>query len=208
MLRRLLPQEFEFFDLFEKAADHTVAAAKVLLKLTESYKDADPLARELSALEHECDDVAHEIMDRLNTCFVTPLDREDIHSMIMSVDDVVDLINAAGNRMCFFQIGQPTPHAVNLAKQILRGCEKLAAAMRNMRNKKAYEEVSRDCIAIHEVENAADDIMHEALTELFKTEKDPIQVIKWKDIYETMEMVTDRCEDAANVMQNIIVKMN
>jgi predicted phosphate transport protein (TIGR00153 family) len=208
MLKRIfLPQEYKFYDLMEKASDYTVGAAKLLLKLSQNYQDADPIARELGALEHECDDVAHDIMDRLNKTFITPLDREDIHAMIVRIDDVVDLIEAAANRLTFFRIGQPTEHSINLAKQILRGCEKLNAAVHGMRHPKQYEIVGRDCIAVHEVENAADDILHEALAELFNTEKDPIRVIKWKDIYETMEMVTDRCEDVANVLQNVIVKM-
>ncbi len=209
MLKRLfLPQEYQYYDYFEQASDYTVGAARLLLKLTENYQDADPIARELGALEHACDDVAHKIMESLNKSFITPLDREDIHSMIVRIDDVVDLTNAAANRMTFFKIGTPTPYAVNLAKQILRGCEKLNEAVHNMRNPKQYDAVGRTCIAIHEVENAADDILHEALAQLFAVEKDPIQVIKWKDVYETMELVTDRCEDVANVLQNVIVKMS
>lgn len=208
MLRRLIPQEYDFFDYFNQAADHAVQAAKLLVKLTENYADADPIARELDAVEHACDEVAHMTMDRLNKTFVTPLDREDIHAMILRIDDVVDLTNAAANRMAFFGVDKPTPHAVNLAKQILRGCEKLAEAVHGMRAAKYYDQVLRDCIAIHEVENAADDILHFALAELFATQKDAIKVIKWKDIYETMEKVTDRLEDVANVMQGVIVKMS
>jgi uncharacterized protein Yka (UPF0111/DUF47 family) len=207
MLKRFLPQEYEFYDYFEQAADHAVDAAKVLLKLTENYGDADPLARELGELEHRCDEVAHTTMDRLNKTFITPLDREDIHTLILRIDDVVDLINAGANRMAFFNIEQPTAHAINLAKQIVRGCEKMASAVRGMRSPKQYNKVMQDCIAIHEVENAGDDILHEALAELFENEKDAITVIKWKDIYETMELVTDRCEDVANVLQGVIVKM-
>ena len=112
------------------------------------------------------------------------------------------------DRMAFFKMRQPTPHAVNLAKQIVRGCEKLVEAVRGMRSTKNYERVMEHCIELHEVENAGDDILHDALTELFDTEKDPIRVIKWKDIYETMEKVTDRLEDVANVMQGVIVKMS
>jgi predicted phosphate transport protein (TIGR00153 family) len=207
MLKRWLPQEYEFYDYFEKAADHAVAASKVLLKLTQNYQDADPLARELGAIEHQCDEVAHTAMERLNRTFITPLDREDIHSLILKIDDVVDLIEAAGARITFFRIQQPTEHAVNLAKQIVRGCERMADAVHGMRNTRDYDRVMRECIAIHEVENAGDDILHQAIAELFQTEKDPIQVIKWKDIYETMEQVTDRCEDVANVVQGVIVKM-
>ena len=207
MLKRLLPQEYEFYDYFEQAADHAVEAARLLLKLTENYRDADPLARELGELEHRCDEVAHTTMDRLNKTFITPLDREDIHVLILRIDDVVDLTNAAANRMTFFRIQKPTPHAINLAKQIVRGCEKMASAVRGLRSPKQYDAVLRDCIAIHEVENAGDDILHEALAQLFATCKDPIEVIKWKDIYETMELVTDRCEDVANVLQGVIVKM-
>ncbi|HTS16911.1 MAG TPA: DUF47 family protein [Verrucomicrobiae bacterium] len=208
MLRRLIPQEFDFFRSFDQAADHAVRAAELLLKLTEQYADADPIARELNAIEHDCDDVTHRTMEQLNKSFITPLDREDIHMMALRIDDVVDLTNAAANRLAFFGIQKPTQHAVNLAKQIVRGCEKLAQAVHGMRSARNYEQVMRDCITVHEVENAADDILHVALTELFATEKNAIEVIKWKDIYETMEKITDRLEDVANVLQGVIVKMS
>jgi uncharacterized protein len=208
MLRRLIPQEYDFFESFDRAAEQAVSAARLLLKLTENYADADPIARELNEVEHACDDVAHRTMDQLNKSFITPLDREDIHVMILRIDDVVDLTNAAANRMAFFGIQKPTQHAINLAKQIVRGCEKLAEAVHGMRSAKHYEQVMRDCITVHEVENAADDILHTALAELFAKEKNAIEVIKWKDIYETMEKVTDRLEDVANVLQGVIVKMS
>jgi uncharacterized protein Yka (UPF0111/DUF47 family) len=208
MLRRLIPQEYNFFESFDSAADHAVEAARLLLKLTENYADADPIARELNSIEHACDDVAHRTMDQLNKSFITPLDREDIHVMILRLDDVVDLTNAAANRIAYFGIQKPTQHSVNLAKQIVRGCEKLAEAVHGMNSAKNYEQVMRDCITVHEVENAADDILHNALTDLFATEKNAIEVIKWKDIYETMEKITDRLEDVANVLQGVIVKMS
>jgi len=208
MLKQLIPREYDFFKSFDLATEQALRAAKLLLKLTEDYSNADPIARELNEVEHACDDVAHRTMDQLNKSFITPLDREDIHVMILRIDDVVDLTNAAANRMAFFGIQKPTRHAVNLAKQIVRGCEKLAEAVHGMRSTKSYEQVMRDCIIVHEVENAADDILHAALAELFATEKDAIEVIKWKDIYETMEKVTDRLEDVANVLQGVIVKMS
>ncbi len=208
MLRGLIPQEYNVFESFDEAASHAVSAARLWLKLTEHYADADPIARELNGVEHACDDVAHRTMDQLNKSFITPLDREDIHVMILRIDDVVDLTNAAANRMAFFGIQKPTQHAVNLAKQIVRGCEKLAEAVHGMRSAKHYEQVMQDCITVHEVENAADDILHAALAELFATEKNAIEVIKWKDIYETMEKITDRLEDVANVLQGVIVKMS
>ena len=207
MWKKFLPQEHLFFDLFEQAADYSVEAAKLLLRMTENYADADLLAREIEAVEHACDEVTHETMDRLNKSFITPIDREDIHAFIVKLDDVVDLIQATANRLAFFKIDKPTPYAVNLAKQVLRGCEKLKDAVQGMHSSEHYEMVLRDCIAINEVENAADDLLRDALAELFATEKDPIKVIKWKDIYETLERVTDSCEDVANVMQDIIVKM-
>lgn len=208
MFRRLIPQEHDFFDHFDKAAGYSVTAGKLLLKMTEHYAEADPIARELKAVEHACDEVAHITMEQLNKTFVTPMDREDIHALILKLDDVVDMINESANRMAFFGVTQPTVHAVNMAKQIVRGCEKMTEAVHGLRFAKNYDQVMRDCIDIHEVENAADDILHGALTELFQREKDPIQVIKWKDIYETMESVTDNCEDVANVLQDIIVKLS
>jgi len=208
MLKRLIPREYNFFESFDQAAKFAVNAAQLLLKLTENYADADPIARELNGVEHACDDVAHRTMEQLNKSFITPLDREDIHVMILRIDDVVDLTNAAANRMAYFGIQKPTQHAINLAKQVVRGSEKLADAVHGMYSSRNYEQVMRDCIAVHEVENAADDILHIALAELFATEKNAIEVIKWKDIYETMEKITDRLEDVANVLQGVIVKMS
>jgi uncharacterized protein len=208
MLKRLIPREYNFFESFDQAAKFAVNAAQLLLKLTENYADADPIARELNGVEHACDDVAHRTMEQLNKTFITPLDREDIHVMILRIDDVVDLTNAAANRMAYFGIQKPTQHAINLAKQVVRGSEKLADAVHGMYSSRNYEQVMRDCIAVHEVENAADDILHIALAELFATEKNAIEVIKWKDIYETMEKITDRLEDVANVLQGVIVKMS
>jgi predicted phosphate transport protein (TIGR00153 family) len=207
MLKNWLPQEYEFYDFFEKAARHAVDAAKILQQLTHHYNGAESLARQLDDLEHQCDEVAHVTLDRLNKTFITPLDREDIHTLILKVDDVVDLINAAANRLTFYKIGAPTARAKELADEIVRGCEKMAAAIHAMRSPKQYEAVMRECIGIHQVENAADDIFHHAMAELFEAEKDPIRVIKWKDIYETMELITDRCEDVANVLHGVIVKM-
>jgi len=208
MLKRLIPREYNFFESFDQATSHAVSAAKLLLKLTEHYADADLIARELNSVEHACDDVAHRTMEQLNKSFITPLDREDIHVMILRIDDVVDLTNAAANRMAYFGIQKPTQHSINLAKQVVRGCEKLAEAVHGMHSSRNYEQVMRDCIIVHEVENAADDILHTALAELFATEKNAIELIKWKEIYETMEKITDRLEDVANVLQGVIVKMS
>jgi uncharacterized protein len=208
MFRHLIPQEYDFFSCFDKAAQEAVTAAQLLLKMTENYADADPIAREIEAVEHRCDDVTHQALDRLNKVFITPLDREDIHVILIRIDDVVDLIHASSSRMAFLSVGQPTKHAVNMAKQILSGCEKMAAAVRAIRSTKNYEEVTRQCIGIHEVENAGDDILHFALAELFGTVKDPIQIIKWKDIYEKMEEVTDGLEAVANILHGVIVKMS
>jgi len=208
MLRALIPQEFDFFVCFEKAVAEAVKAAKLLLKMTEHYADADPIAREIESVEHACDDVTHEALDRLNKVFITPLDREDIHAILIRLDDVVDLIHASSSRMAFLAIEKPTSHSINMAKQIVRGCEKMAEAVHGLRSTKNYEQVTKDCITIHEVENAGDDILHVALADLFGTVKDPILIIKWKDIYESMEAVTDRLEAVANALHGVIVKMS
>jgi len=110
MLRRLIPQEYDFFACFEQAAAETVNAAKLLLKLTENYQDADPIAREINALEHTCDEISHRALNRLNKVFITPLDREDIHTIIIRIDDVVDMINTSAGRMAF--IGSRNPRFI------------------------------------------------------------------------------------------------
>jgi hypothetical protein len=208
MLRRLIPQSFDFFSCFNQAADYASEAAGLLLKMTGNYRDADPVAREIKAIEHACDKVTHEALDQLNKVFITPLDREDILMLILRLDDVVDLINASANHMAFFNVGEPTPHSINMAKQIVRGCEKMADAVRGLRSTKTYQEITPSCIAIKDVENAADDIFQAAMVELFNTPQDPMQVIKWKDVYQSMESVADRLEEVANVIQSIVVKMS
>ena len=208
MLRRLIPQKYDFFDSFEKSTAQAVVAAKLLLKLTEHFADADPIAREIESIEHACDEITHKALDQLNKVFITPLDREDIHAIVLGIDDVVDLINTSAGRMAILNIGTPTLYAVNTAKQIVRGCERMDEAVRGLRSTKNYEKVTEHCIAIHDVENAADDIFRDALVNLFVTEKDPIAVIKWKDIYEMMEAVTDRLEMVANLLHGVVVKMS
>jgi uncharacterized protein Yka (UPF0111/DUF47 family) len=204
----LLPKKNEFYDYFNEAADRAVEAAKVLQQMMERPQDIETLAHDLKAVEHACDDVAHKTMALLNSTFITPIDREDIHELVLKIDDVVDLLNASGGRFVYFKVGAATPYAKRLAQQLVGGCEKLAAAVATLRSSKQYAEAERLCIAIHEVENAGDEILHEALTHLFENEKDPIQVIKWKEIYEMMERATDRLEDVANVIQGVIVKMS
>jgi len=208
MLRSLVPKEYDFFTSFEKSADQCVVAAKLLQKLTENYADADPIAREIDAIEHACDEITHNALDKLNKVFITPLDREDIHAIIIRIDDVIDMINTSAGRLAFLNIGQPSVYSANMAKQIVRGCEQMALAMRGLRATKTYDVVTQHCIVIHEMENAADDIFHDALADLFAKEKDAIAVIKWKDIYEMMEAVTDRLEMVANVLHGVVVKMS
>ncbi|MCG3147864.1 MAG: hypothetical protein PCFJNLEI_01305 [Verrucomicrobiae bacterium] len=208
MITQLLPKKNEFFDYFNEAADRAVEAAKVLRKMMDSNASVETLGHELKAIEHACDDVAHKTMELLNSTFITPIDREDIHQLILKIDDVVDLLNASGGRFVYFKVGASTPFAVRLADQLVHGCEKMALTVRALRNSKQYPEAVRLCIDIHEVENAGDEILHEALTHLFENVKDPIQVIKWKEIYEMMERATDRLEDVANVIQGMISKMS
>jgi len=208
MINQLLPKKNEFYDYFNEAANCAVEAAKVLRQMMDRPQDVEVLAHDLKAIEHACDDVAHKTMALLNSTFITPLDREDIHALILKIDDVVDLINASGGRFVYFKVGPATPYAVRLSQQLINGCDKLAAAVATLRSSKQYPEAERLCIAIHEVENAGDEILHEALTHLFENEKDAIMVIKWKEIYEMMERATDRLEDVANVIQGVVVKMS
>jgi len=208
MLKRLIPQQYDFFASFNEAAELALKAAVLLLKMVDNYQDADPIAREIKAIEHACDQTTHKAMEQLDKVFITPLDREDILLLVIRLDDVVDLINASANHMAFFDVGQPTAASVNMAKQIVRGCEKMVLAVQGLRSAKTYDQVTTHCIAMHDAENAVDDIFQDALVELFKTQKDPIQVIKWKDVYESMEAVTDHLEAVANVIQSILVKMS
>ena len=202
---RLLPREEKFFDLFEQQAAHIVSAARVLEELTLEYGSAKAKAEQIKDLEHAGDTVTHEIVRRLNTTFVTPIDREDIYALACRLDDVLDLIDAVADRLLLYKIDTPTEGCIAMAKIIVKTAEETDRAVHCLRTLSPL--YHKHAVEVNRLENDADRLLRDQLAALFEGSKDAIDVIKWKELYETMEAVTDRCEDVVNVIEGIVLKM-
>lgn len=201
---RLIPREEKFFDLFEQQATTIVAAARALEELVRDYPRARAKAEQIRDLEHAGDTLTHELVKRLNTTFITPIDREDIYALACRLDDVLDLIDAVGDRLLLYKINKPTAGCVDMARVIVRTAEETDRAVRCLRTLSPY--YHKHCIEVNRLENEADQLLRDLLAGLFEG-VEPIEVIKWKELYETMEAVTDRCEDVVNVIEGIVLKM-
>jgi len=201
----LIPREVRFFDYFERQAEHIIRAADLLKQLIYDFRDARAKAFAIKEVEHQGDLVTHEIVKKLNTTFITPLDREDIHDLATRLDDVLDYIEAAAERLVVYRIKEPTSACRAMADVIVATA---AATDRTIRCLRTMDPGFHEhAVEVNRLENSADNLLRDSLAALFDEQGDPIEVIKWKEIYETMEIVTDRCEDVVNVIEGIILKM-
>jgi predicted phosphate transport protein (TIGR00153 family) len=201
----LIPREVRFYDYFEKQSEHIGRAARLLHELVHNFADARAKVHAIKEIEHQGDQVTHEVVRRLNTTFITPLDREDIHALASRLDDVLDYIEAAAERLVVYRIKEPTSASRAMADVIVRTCEAMDRAVRCLRTMDAA--FHQHAVEVNRLENSADNLLRDSLAAMFEEMSDPIEIIKWKEIYETMEIVTDRCEDVANVIEGIILKM-
>jgi len=200
-----LPKEVRFYDYFEQQSENILKAAALLNDLVHNFSDARAKASAIKEVEHAGDQVTHEIMRRLNTTFITPLDREDIHELATRLDDVLDYIEAAAERLVVYRIKEPTSACRAMADVIVAQVEAVDRCIRCLRTMDpGFHE---QAVEVNRLENRADTLLRDSLAAMFEESNDPIEVIKWKEIYETMENVTDRCEDVANVIEGIILKM-
>lgn len=203
---RLFPKEVDFFELFERGALNAIKASKRLLDGTEDFSGIEQLSKEIHEFEQEGDMLTHDIIRKLNKTFLTPIDREDIHTLATTLDDVVDLIWASVDRIEAFQLKEPTTAVKYLAKDLHTLTEVIHKAIRALRDKN-YEHVQEHCIEINRLENRMDRTFRDALGQLFEDYSDnPVMIIKWKEIYEFLEDASDSCEDVANVLESIVLK--
>jgi len=191
--------------MFEKAALNVNKSAILLVEMMEDMTVAETKSKEIYEAEQEGDMLTHEVMRKLNKTFLTPVDREDIHALICRIDDVVDLIWASVDRAVLFKLNSASPEAVDLCKTLRETTEFIIKAIGCLKDKK-YSYIQEYCIEINRLENRADRIFREALVKLFDDIKDPILVIKWKEVYEHLEDATDACEDVANILESIVLK--
>ena len=202
----LLPKEEKFFTLFEEQADHICDAANVFKELLSKWSPSSPLVERLREIEHESDIITHEVIDKLNRTFITPLDREDIHELAKEMDDVVDLTQGAAARLKLYEVDHITEELPQLAEVLYQGTVALKKAVLALRDLGKSRRILEYCIEINRLENMGDQIQEIAMGKLFHNAKDPLQVIKWKEIYELTETAIDKCEDVANIIESIVVK--
>ena len=204
---RLLPREEEFFDLFVAVATRNKEAAQYLHDLFLAPPDRRiALVESIKRLEHEADQVTHEVVNRLDRTFITPLDREDIHQLASDLDDVMDAMDRTARRSQIFRVGVAPAGVKQLTELIQKMVGVLALAVGCLKSKKGGEDVMQYCVEVKRLEEEGDAIYHEGLGRMFDTEKDPLEVIKWKEIYETLELTLDQSEDVANVLESITLK--
>jgi uncharacterized protein len=207
MFGRLLPRETSFFDFFERHAALITEGTKEFALLAKSEgSGVVSHAKRIKELEHETDVITHHCVEALHKTFITPLDREDIHRLISRMDDIMDLVDAAAARIVLYEVGPLTQEVCDLADVLVRASEGVAKAVTGLRNMKNTNTVMKVCIDINRLENEGDSIYHNAVARLFREEKDPIRVIKWKEIYENLEAATDRCEDVANIIEGVVLE--
>ena len=206
----LIPREVQFFDLLEQQSQTVVRGAKLLQECLESKGSLDDLylaSKRIHDVEHEGDELVHRLMERLNKSFITPLDREDIYELTGRLDDVLDYVDAVAKRLVTFKIATVTPHAIELGRIIVRGAEETAVGIALLRDLSKAEAIIRQCAKINQLENDADQVMRDALNDLFDGgAREPVEIIKWKDLYEHLEVATDKCEDVANILEAVLVK--
>jgi uncharacterized protein Yka (UPF0111/DUF47 family) len=201
-----MPRDEHFFDLFIAVAERSVEAGGLLEDLLKAEPDRRTyIVESIKRLEHECDQLTHEVISRLDRSFITPLDREDIHELASGLDDVIDLIDGLARRTQIFRVGQSPQGTILLAAVVKRACEQLLVAVRGL-GKNAPGTVLPACIAVKRHEEEGDSLYHEWLGKMFEGDPDPLEVIRWKEVYDNLEKTLDCCEDAANVLESISIK--
>jgi len=201
---RLLPREEEFFDLFVEVANRNVEAARYLRELFDAAPERrNPHVEAIKRLEHEADQVTHEVVNRLDRTFITPLDREDIHQLASDLDDVMDAIDGTARRAQIFRLGVAPAGVKQLTQVVERMTKVLAEGVGRL---KQGDDVMRFCVEAKKLEEEGDALYHDALGQLFERERDALEVIKWKEIYDNLEQTLDQAEDVANVLESITLK--
>ena len=200
---QLIPRDEKFYGLFNEQAENIHKAAKLLVALFDNFQEVEKQVSEIKFLEHKGDQLTHALIKKLNRTFITPFDREDIHALSSALDDVLDLVEAAATRFITYKIKKVTPGAQQLAKVILHGTEIIVNAVAQLNHPQNMLEY---CEQLTLLEEEADRIKGECIARLFEDSMEPIEVIKWKEIYEVLEASTDKEEDVADVLESVVLK--
>lgn len=201
-----LTRDATFFTAFSSMADKSLSAIDHLKEMFEDPSRASDLADKIKDLEHEADHVTHEIVRVLHQTWITPLDREEIHTLITSLDDILDFIDAVSDKFALYEIKKSEPEALELVKTLRLAVSDLSKALEGLKNMKDPEPLLELCRSVNRHEHDADKIFRRAIARLFKETPDALEVMKWRDIYESLESATDRAEDVANVIEGIVLE--
>lgn len=202
----LIPKEEKFFSMFREMTKKILEGAEILKDMLDNFRDPAESQRRIKDVEHEGDQLTHQLINKLNQSFITPFDREDIYALTSALDNIIDLIDASAHHIITYRAEKTTTVAKELAFIILQSCRTIEKAVAALEGKAQHKLIREFCVEVNSLENEADRVCRDAIRDLFDNEKDPIQLIKWKAIYETLEAVTDKCEDAANILEGIMVK--
>jgi uncharacterized protein len=205
MFSWLVPQEKKFFDFLEQYADLARECSAKLMELFRDFDNKETKYKEIRDIEHKGDDLMHKIVEELNSTFITPIDREDIHELANRLDDILDFNEGVAERVMIFKLKEPTQTLLDLSDILYQSAKELAVAMPLMRSNKLWKDMKKHLVEINRLENVGDRIMRNTLVELFET-KDAVEIIKLKEIYEHIEEAIDRCEDVAEILENLGVK--
>lgn len=195
-----------FFDLFSVVMDDTCKAAEILKDLFTNFSDVDSKIKAIERLEHSCDRTIHDIIQHLNRSFITPIDREDIFIIAKTIDDIIDNIEATAQKLKLFMITQIRPQSLEMTRLITQCTKVLMEVVGELKNMKTSKILQPKIIEVNNIENQGDTTYNRIIQDLFSKEKNPVEIIKWKEIYESMESTLDTCEDIANVIEGIVSK--
>lgn len=203
---RLFPRDEKFFDMFEIQVEKVLEGARLIKELFDDLGRADVLAVLIKEKESEGDDITHRIIESLHRTFVTPIDREDIHSLATKLDDILDHMEAVSERIVLFKIDRSTQYAQSFATVLIESVEAVMNAVKLLHDMRNADKIMEYCIEVNRLENVADGYLRSALAELFDGDYKTREVMKWKEIYEHLENAVDDCEDAANVIEGAVLK--
>ena len=206
MILQFFPKKVDFFALFENQVSFALEGAKAFKAIVASGVIDGAKVEEIHAIEQRGDEAAHFIIDQLNKTFITPFDREDIHTLAIEMDDVIDMIYTITSRLKVYKLNGVNPNLVKFAEVIEESVAAIAQAIKGMHDLKHLKKISDACVEVNRLENVGDEMRDEMLTDLFDNEKDFIAVLKWKEIYQEAETVLDICEDVAHCVQSICLK--
>jgi hypothetical protein len=201
----IIPQDKHFFDMLESESKNVLVGSTALLDMLKRYEKIVEKQRKIKSIEHRGDNIVHEIFEALNKTFITPIDHEDISVLASALDDILDNIDGTATRLTLYEIESPKENMANLAQVLVKQVTELNTAISDLRNRKNADRIEKRCIEVNRLENVADDIYKESIAKLFKR-KNAIEIMKLKEVYERLEFATDRCEDAANVISDIVAK--